>query len=164
MRPSLLPVVTHLRLGVTPLWMKRSPLMAMCQGPLTHRHQRGPFHPQRSHPKTQMSHDRKEARSHFQSSLIQPHTSRQIRRSFESVIAKFAQIPDDDDGGIPFHPQRSHPKTQMSHDRKEARSHFQSAFDGGFHLGACGRRRTLYLSDLESTRPSKAGSRDSGFR
>lgn len=33
-------------------------------------------------------------------SLIQPRTSRQIRRSFESVIAKFAQIPDDDDGGI----------------------------------------------------------------
>ncbi|CAP94380.1 Guanine nucleotide exchange factor lte1 [Penicillium rubens] len=33
-------------------------------------------------------------------SLIRPHTSRQIRRSFESVIAKFAQIPDDDDGGI----------------------------------------------------------------
>jgi hypothetical protein len=33
-------------------------------------------------------------------SLIQPRTSRQLRRSFESVIAKFAQIPDDDDGGI----------------------------------------------------------------
>ncbi|CAG8145497.1 unnamed protein product [Penicillium salamii] len=33
-------------------------------------------------------------------SLIQPRNSRQIRRSFESVIAKFAQIPDDDDGGI----------------------------------------------------------------
>ncbi|KAK4864440.1 hypothetical protein LT330_009703 [Penicillium expansum] len=33
-------------------------------------------------------------------SLIQPRTSQQIRRSFESVIAKFAQIPDDDDGGI----------------------------------------------------------------
>jgi hypothetical protein len=33
-------------------------------------------------------------------SLIQPRTSRQVRRSFESVIAKFAQIPDDDDGGI----------------------------------------------------------------
>lgn len=33
-------------------------------------------------------------------SLIQPRASRQIRRSFESVIAKFAQIPDDDDGGI----------------------------------------------------------------
>ncbi|KAJ5163515.1 uncharacterized protein N7500_005345 [Penicillium coprophilum] len=33
-------------------------------------------------------------------SLIQPRTSQQNRRSFESVIAKFAQIPDDDDGGI----------------------------------------------------------------
>ncbi|KAJ5960332.1 Guanine-nucleotide dissociation stimulator CDC25 [Penicillium vulpinum] len=33
-------------------------------------------------------------------SLIQSRTSQQIRRSFESVIAKFAQIPDDDDGGI----------------------------------------------------------------
>jgi hypothetical protein len=33
-------------------------------------------------------------------SLIQPRNSRHIRRSFESVIAKFAQIPDDDDGGI----------------------------------------------------------------
>ncbi|CDM33859.1 hypothetical protein CBS147339_7734 [Penicillium roqueforti] len=35
-----------------------------------------------------------------QYSLIQPRSSRQIRRSFESVIAKFAQIPDDGDGGI----------------------------------------------------------------
>jgi hypothetical protein len=33
-------------------------------------------------------------------SLVQPRNSRHIRRSFESVIAKFAQIPDDDDGGI----------------------------------------------------------------
>ncbi|KAJ5773916.1 Guanine-nucleotide dissociation stimulator CDC25 [Penicillium paradoxum] len=33
-------------------------------------------------------------------SLIQPRNSRPLRRSFESVIAKFAQIPDDDDGGI----------------------------------------------------------------
>ncbi|CAI7597849.1 unnamed protein product [Penicillium glandicola] len=33
-------------------------------------------------------------------SLIQQRTSRHIRRSFESVIAKFAQIPDDGDGGI----------------------------------------------------------------
>ncbi|EKV07317.1 Guanine nucleotide exchange factor, putative [Penicillium digitatum Pd1] len=35
-----------------------------------------------------------------QYSLIQPLASQQTRRSFESVIAKFAQIPDDDDGGI----------------------------------------------------------------
>ncbi|KAJ6081906.1 hypothetical protein N7499_006780 [Penicillium canescens] len=33
-------------------------------------------------------------------SLIQPRSSRKFRRSFESVIAKFAQIPDDDDGGV----------------------------------------------------------------
>lgn len=33
-------------------------------------------------------------------SLIQPDATRPLRRSFESVIAKFAQIPDDDDGGI----------------------------------------------------------------
>jgi hypothetical protein len=33
-------------------------------------------------------------------SLIQPRSSQKLRRSFESVIAKFAQIPDDDDGGI----------------------------------------------------------------
>jgi hypothetical protein len=33
-------------------------------------------------------------------SLIQPRSSRKLRRSFESVIAKFAQIPDDDDGGV----------------------------------------------------------------
>ncbi|KGO71845.1 Guanine-nucleotide dissociation stimulator CDC25 [Penicillium italicum] len=37
---------------------------------------------------------------HPRYSLIEPRTSQHIRRSFESVIAKFAQIPDDGDGGI----------------------------------------------------------------
>ncbi|KAG2413970.1 hypothetical protein HFD88_003161 [Aspergillus terreus] len=33
-------------------------------------------------------------------SLIQTHSSQNLRRSFEAAIAQFAQIPDDDDGGI----------------------------------------------------------------
>ncbi|KAJ5550967.1 Guanine-nucleotide dissociation stimulator CDC25 [Penicillium sp. DV-2018c] len=33
-------------------------------------------------------------------SLIQPPASPHLRRSFESVLAKFAELPDDDDGGI----------------------------------------------------------------
>lgn len=32
--------------------------------------------------------------------LIQTHSSQMLRRSFEAAIAQFAQIPDDDDGGI----------------------------------------------------------------
>ncbi|KAJ5918766.1 Guanine-nucleotide dissociation stimulator CDC25 [Penicillium verhagenii] len=33
-------------------------------------------------------------------SLIQPRSNRNMKRSFEAAIARFAQIPDDDDGGI----------------------------------------------------------------
>lgn len=33
-------------------------------------------------------------------SLVQPNQNRNVRRSFESALARFAQIPDDDDGGI----------------------------------------------------------------
>ncbi|BCR84827.1 mitotic regulator LTE1 [Aspergillus chevalieri] len=33
-------------------------------------------------------------------SLIQTNSSQDVRRSFEAAIAKFAQIPDDDDGGV----------------------------------------------------------------
>ncbi|KAL5340082.1 hypothetical protein BJX70DRAFT_131491 [Aspergillus crustosus] len=34
------------------------------------------------------------------SSLLKTHSSQMIRRSFESALARFAQIPDDEDGGI----------------------------------------------------------------
>ncbi|KJK62081.1 RasGEF domain protein [Aspergillus parasiticus SU-1] len=33
-------------------------------------------------------------------SLLQTHSSQDLRRSFEAAIAQFAQIPDDDDGGV----------------------------------------------------------------
>ncbi|KAE8355163.1 hypothetical protein BDV28DRAFT_129423, partial [Aspergillus coremiiformis] len=33
-------------------------------------------------------------------SLLQTHSSQNLRRSFEAAIAQFAQIPDDDDGGV----------------------------------------------------------------